>query len=72
MVRLTPFPLVFGSCLVVFAWGFVYRRKLFPEVEEIKRQRAVEKQRQAVEFRQKFAEGIKRERDKKAAEQKTQ
>lgn len=69
MVRLAPlqFPLVFGGCLIVFAWGFHNRRKLFPEVEEIHRQRAIETHQQAVEFQQKFAEGIKKEKERKAA-----
>lgn len=69
MVRLAPFqfPLVFGGCLLALAVGFHYRRKLFPEVEQIHRKRAIETQEQAVEFQQKLAEGIKKERERKAA-----
>lgn len=72
MVRLTPFPLAFGGCLIFFVWGFVNRRKWFPEVEDIHRQRAIEKKQEAEEFKTKLAEGVKRERAKKAAQQKAQ
>ena len=72
MVRLAPFPLAFGGCLIFFAWGFVNRRKWFPEVEDVHRRRAIEKNQQAEEFKAKLAEGIKKERAKKAAGQKVQ
>lgn len=67
MVRFSTFPLVFGGCLIAFAWGFYNRRKLFPEVEVIKRQKAIDSHQQAREFKEKVAEGIKREREKKQA-----
>lgn len=72
MVRLTVFPLAFGGCLICFSWGFVNRKRLFPEVEEIHRLRAIEKQQEVVEFREKFAEGLKKEREKKAEREKKQ
>lgn len=71
MVRLAPFPLTFGGCLIFFVWGFVNRRRWFPEVEEIHRKRAIETKQQAEEFKEKLAEGLKREREKKA-QQKSQ
>ena len=67
MVRLTAFPVVFGVSLVIFAIGFFNRRKLFPEVEEIQRQKAVESHYQAIEFKSKVAEGVRKEREKKAS-----
>ena len=69
MVRATPFPFVFGGCLVFFVVGFYNRRRLFPEVEEIREQRAAEKAQQAAEFKEKFAAGLKKERERRAAEQ---
>ena len=70
MVRFAhlKFPLVFGGTLAVLVVGFHYRRRLFPEVEEIHRRRAAETEQQAAEFKQKLAEGIKRERERRAAE----
>lgn len=69
MVRLSKFqfPLVFGGCLLVFAVGFRNWKQYFPEVEAIHRQRALETHQQALEFKQKVAEGIKKERERKAA-----
>lgn len=65
MVRLTAFPVLFGASLLVFAIGFYNRRKLFPEVEEIHRQKALESHYQAIEFKSKVAEGVRKEREKK-------
>ena len=67
MVRLTAFPVLFGASLVVFAVGFYNRRRLFPEVEEIQRKKAIESHYQAIEFQSKVAEGVRREREKKAS-----
>ena len=67
MVRLTPFPLLFGGCLIVFAWGFYNRRNFFPEVEDINRQKAIERYQEAIDFKKKVAEGVKKERERKAA-----
>lgn len=68
MVRLSPFPLAFGTTLIVFACGFYNRKKLLSEVDEIKEQRAVERRQQTLEFQEKFTAGIKRERERKAAQ----
>jgi hypothetical protein len=70
MVRLTPFPFVFGGCVVVFILGFANRKRLFPEIEEIHRQRDIETRQQAAEFRVKLDEAIKKERERKAAQKK--
>lgn len=67
MVRLTAFPVLFGASLVAFAVAFYNRRKLFPEVEEIQRQKARESHYQAIEFKSKVAEGVRKEREKKAS-----
>ena len=68
MVRLSVFPVAFGCALLALAIGFVNRRKLFPEVEEIHRKRALESHHQAVEFKARVAEGVKRERGKRASD----
>lgn len=54
--------------MIVFACGFYNRKKLLSEVEEIKQRRAVERRQQTLEFQEKFTAGIKREREKKAAQ----
>lgn len=70
MVRVSTFPLLFGGCLVGFALGFYNRRKLFPEVEEINRQKAIKNYQEAVQFREKVAVGVQKERERKAAQRK--
>ena len=67
VVRLTAFPVLFGASLLAFAVGFYNRRKLFPEVEEIQRQKAIESHYQAIEFKSKVAEGVRKERERKAS-----
>ena len=67
MVRLTAFPVVFGVSLVAFAIGFYNRRKFFQEVEDIQQRKAVESHYQAIEFKSKVAEGVKKERQKKTS-----
>ena len=52
---------------MVFAIGFYNRRKLFPEVEEIQRQKAITSHYNAIEFKSKVAEGVRKEREKKSS-----
>ena len=68
MVRLSVFPILFGASLVGFAVGFINRRKLFPEIEEIHREKAILSHYQAIDFKTKVAEGVKKERQRKASE----
>ena len=70
MVRLAVFPVVFGASFLGLAVAFYNRKKLFPEVEEAKWQKAWESHYQAVEFRAKVAEGVKREKEKRKEEHK--
>ena len=68
MVRLSPFPLAFGTTLIIFACGFYNRKRLLSGVEEVRQQRAAERRQQTLEFQEKFTAGIKRERERKAAQ----
>ena len=68
MIRGTfQFPLLFGATLIVIIVGFYNRRKLFPEVEEIKRKKATQRRQEAIEFKQKVADGV---RERRAAREK--
>ena len=67
MIRLTAFPVLFGATLLAFAVGFYNRRKFFPEVEEIQRKKAIEAHYQAIEFKSKVAEGVRKERERKTS-----
>lgn len=67
MVRLTAFPVLFGATLLAFAVGFFNRRKFFPEVEKIQREKAVEGHYHAIEFKSTVAEGVRKERERKAS-----
>ena len=67
MARLAVFPVVFGGALLVFVTAFYNRRKLFPEVDEIHRKKALESHVQAIEFKARVAEGVRRERQSKSS-----
>lgn len=71
MVRMTVFPLVFGGCLMVFGWAFYYRRNLICDVEEAKLQRQAESFQKSQELKEKVEEGLKKIRESRKAEEKT-
>ena len=74
MVRLSMYryPLLFGGFVAAFAVGFINRHKLFPEVEEIHREKAVLSHFQAIEFKNKVAEGVRKEREERKTSTKDQ
>lgn len=63
---MSVFPVLFGTTLVGFAVAFINRRKLFPEIEEIHREKAILSHFQAIDFKTKVAEGVKEERERKS------
>ncbi len=65
MVRLSVFPLLFGASLLAFGLGFINRKKFFPEIEQIHKERAIQSHYQAIDFQTKVAEGVRRERQQK-------
>lgn len=70
MVRLAVFPVVFGASFVVLAVAFFNRMKFFPGLEEKKRKKAWESHYQALEFKAKVAEGIRKKREESKGEDK--
>lgn len=65
MVRWAAFPVIFSAVLVLAAATFYNRRTLLPGSDESRLQKVIESHQQAVEFKARVAEGVKREREKK-------
>ena len=67
MVRITPFPVLFSGCLIVFGVGFYYRKTLFCESEEVIRQKQNQSFIEAQEHRRQLEEGLKKIKEAKLA-----
>ena len=67
MVRLATFPVIFGASLLAFVVAFFNRRRFFPDIDAIHERKAIETHEQALEFRQRVAEGVAREREDRRA-----